>query len=172
MFVEPGNAVTYSLYAPSSLVAGVSFADSYAFLDDWVLGVLGGVGVGRVVPAVERHRFGGRQDRWGCAEAGGWCGVASRDDVVRHRCGQDGGEVLRAGKEKLSDKGIASARKRVDPLRRQTGMARERIIDRLVAGFGQRYGLVENAVSPGERERTRELVDAKFATPEWAGRVP
>lgn len=82
------------------------------------------------------------------------------------------GEVLRVGKEKPPEKGIASARKQVDPLRRQTGMARERIIDRLVAGFGQRYGLVEDVVSPGGRERTREWVEAKFATPEWAGRVP
>ena len=35
-------------------------------------------------------------------------------------------DVLRIGREKLSDKGIKSARKRVDPLRRQTGMPRRR----------------------------------------------
>ncbi|MGW3471012.1 lipoate--protein ligase family protein [Saccharopolyspora sp. NPDC000995] len=33
--------------------------------------------------------------------------------------------VLRVGKEKLSGKGITSAKKRVDPLRRQMGLARE-----------------------------------------------
>ena len=33
-------------------------------------------------------------------------------------------EVLRIGREKLSDKGTTSAKKRVDPLRTQTGLAR------------------------------------------------
>ena len=40
MFVEPGNTITYSLYAPGSLVAGMSCAQSYAYLDDWVIGTL------------------------------------------------------------------------------------------------------------------------------------
>ncbi len=40
MFVEPGNTITYSLYVPGSLVEGLSFERSYAFLDDWVLGAL------------------------------------------------------------------------------------------------------------------------------------
>ncbi|MGO4752655.1 lipoate--protein ligase family protein, partial [Streptomyces sp. 2MCAF27] len=45
MFVEPGNTITYSLYVPESLVSGLSFADSYAYLDDWVLGALGDMGI-------------------------------------------------------------------------------------------------------------------------------
>ncbi len=40
MFIEPGNIITYSLYAPESLVAGMSYAKSYAYLDDWVIGAL------------------------------------------------------------------------------------------------------------------------------------
>ncbi|WHF23391.1 hypothetical protein QJS66_03275 [Kocuria rhizophila] len=40
-----------------------------------------------------------------------------------HRRRQDDGRAA-VGKEKISDKGIRSAKKRVDPLRRQTGMAR------------------------------------------------
>jgi hypothetical protein len=40
MFVEPGNTITYSLYAPESLVAGMSCAESYGYLDDWVIGAL------------------------------------------------------------------------------------------------------------------------------------
>jgi lipoate-protein ligase A len=42
MFIEPDNTITYSLYAPESLVAGLSFAQSYPFLDDWVIGTLTG----------------------------------------------------------------------------------------------------------------------------------
>src|SRR5690625_4421827 len=45
MFVEPGNSITYSLYVPTTLVDGLSFEQSYAFLDDWVLGALRELGV-------------------------------------------------------------------------------------------------------------------------------
>src|SRR5690606_29664441 len=45
MFTEPQNAITYSLYAPESLVKGLSFVDSYAFMDDWVLEALRSMGV-------------------------------------------------------------------------------------------------------------------------------
>src|SRR5699024_2287346 len=51
MFVEPGNTITYSLTVPGSLVEGLSFEQSYAFLDDWVLGALERVGIeARYVP--------------------------------------------------------------------------------------------------------------------------
>lgn len=45
MFIEPGNTITYSIYAPADLVRGMSFADSYAFLDDWVLQALHSIGI-------------------------------------------------------------------------------------------------------------------------------
>src|SRR5690625_7349134 len=45
MFMEPGNCITYSLVVPTTLVDGLSFEQSYAFLDDWVLGALHDVGI-------------------------------------------------------------------------------------------------------------------------------
>ena len=45
MFIEPGNTITYSLTVPTSLVEGLSFEQSYAFLDDWVLGALNELGI-------------------------------------------------------------------------------------------------------------------------------
>ena len=42
MLMGAGSIVTYSLYVPAALVAGMTFADSYAFLDDWVLQALRG----------------------------------------------------------------------------------------------------------------------------------
>jgi lipoate-protein ligase A len=45
MFVEPMSTITYSLSVPEALVSGLSFADSYAYLDDWVLGALGDMGI-------------------------------------------------------------------------------------------------------------------------------
>ena len=45
MFMEAGSVITYSIYAPAELVQGMSFADSYAFLDEWVITALGSLGI-------------------------------------------------------------------------------------------------------------------------------
>jgi lipoate-protein ligase A len=81
-------------------------------------------------------------------------------------------EVLRIGREKLSDKGIKSAKKRVDPLRRQTGLPREAVIERMIESFRGRYGLSQGKVTDAELARAEELARTKFSSPEWTARVP
>ena len=81
-------------------------------------------------------------------------------------------QVLRIGREKLSDKGIASANKRVDPLKSQTGMTRDAIIDSLVGTFDRLYGLSEGAITDDESARVEQLVAEKFGTHDWVHRVP
>jgi lipoate-protein ligase A len=172
MFIEPGNTVTYSIYAPASLVEGLSFQDSYAFLDDWVLGALRELGIsatyqplnditspaGKIAGAAQKRLVGGAVLHH----------VTMSYDIDAEKMLQ----VLRIGREKLSMKGTASAAKRVDPLRSQTGMSREAVIEALIASFAARYGLTPTAPSESEQERTRELIRTKFATPEWIGRIP
>ena len=70
-------------------------------------------------------------------------------------------EVLRIGREKLSDKGTASAKKRVDPLRRRTGLPRPAVVDRMVASFRGRYGLGGRSDSE-EMARAEELAATRF----------
>ncbi|MFI0355621.1 biotin/lipoate A/B protein ligase family protein [Actinomadura sp. 9N407] len=172
MFVEPGNTITYSLYVPESLVAGMSFAESYAFLDDWVLGALGELGVRAWYQplndiASDQGKIGGAAQKRLAAGAVLHHVTMSYDiDAAKML------DVLRIGKEKLSGKGIASAKKRVDPLRRQTGLAREEIIERMVGHFRGRYGLVGDGVAEGELRRAEKLVAEKFDTREWTARVP
>jgi lipoate---protein ligase len=81
-------------------------------------------------------------------------------------------EVLRIGREKLSDKGIASAAKRVDPLRSQTGLSRAAIIEALKETFTGLYGATPGSVAPDELAEAEALVESKFATREWLYRVP
>ncbi|WP_051427401.1 biotin/lipoate A/B protein ligase family protein, partial [Arthrobacter sp. H20] len=45
MFMEHGNAITYSLYLPQTLVDTLSFAESYPFLDAWVMNALRTLGI-------------------------------------------------------------------------------------------------------------------------------
>ena len=81
-------------------------------------------------------------------------------------------EVLRIGREKLSDKGTVSAQKRVDPLRSQTGLPREAVIARLIETFRQRHGLHVDTLRPDELARAEALAQDKFASAQWLGIVP
>nr|BFF16470.1 hypothetical protein GCM10025699_77730 [Microbacterium flavescens] len=62
-------------------------------------------------------------------------------------------QVLRIGREKMSDKGTTSAAKRVDPLRSQTGLPRAEIIERLKQTFTGLYGATEGHDRGRARDR-------------------
>jgi len=81
-------------------------------------------------------------------------------------------EVLRIGKEKLSDKGTTSAKKRVDPLRRQTGLARADIVEAMMDVFSARYGATPSVLTDAELAAAHDRVATKFGTAEWLHRVP
>lgn len=172
MFMEQGNCITYSLVVPTSLVEGLSFEQSYAYLDDWVMGALAEIGVkARYVPlndiASEQGKIGGAAQR---RFAGG---VLLHHVTMSYDIDADKmGEVLRIGKEKLSDKGTRSANKRVDPMRSQTGLAREQIIEGFLEFFRARYDTVDSEYTADELATARALVETKFATEEWTARVP
>jgi lipoate-protein ligase A len=81
-------------------------------------------------------------------------------------------QVLRIGREKLSDKGVTSAAKRVDPIKSQSGMTRTEVIDTMVETFRRLYGLTDGVITADERSRAAQLVTDKFLTDEWLRRVP
>ncbi|PPG38337.1 lipoate--protein ligase [Pseudoclavibacter sp. RFBA6] len=172
MFMEAGSVVTYSLYVPSDLVHGMSFAESYAFLDSWVLDALHGLGINaRYEPlndiASPSGKIGGAaQKRLGSGA------VLHHATLSYDIDGDRMTEVLRIGREKLSDKGTQSANKRVSPLRSQTGMERSAIIDHFKATFVEHYGGTPGEVTDEEMARASELAQSKFASREWTHRVP
>lgn len=172
MFMEHGNAITYSLYIPQSLVDGLSFADSYPFLDDWVMEGLKKLGISAWYQplndiATDFGKIGGAAQKR-LSNGGMLHHVTMSYDIDADKML----EVLRIGREKLSDKGIKSAKKRVDPLRRQTGLAREEIIQVLSDTFRERYQVVDATLSETELSAAQVLVDEKFGTAEWLYRVP
>ena len=172
MFIEPGNTITYSIYAPAALVQGMTFAESYAFLDDWVLGALGDVGIKawyqplNDITSDQGKIAGAAQKRFSAGAVLHHVTMAYDIDAAKML------EVLRIGREKISDKGIASANKRVDPLRRQTGLSRSQIIDRMIAHFRGRYGLTGDRLTADELAAAATRVAAKFGTAGWTARVP
>src|SRR5699024_9207412 len=81
-------------------------------------------------------------------------------------------QVLRIGREKMSDKGTTSAAKRVDPLRSQTGLPRDEIIDCMVDTFRDNHGLTHGALSADELAASAQLIRERFDTPAWRNKVP
>jgi lipoate-protein ligase A len=172
MFMEAGSVITYSIYAPSDLVHGMTFADSYAFLDEWVITALKSLGIDASYQPLNditspSGKIGGAaQKRLGTGA------VLHHVTMSYDMDGDRMVEVLRIGREKMSDKGTKSANKRVDPLRSQTGLSRAEIIERMEQTFTSLYGATADEVTPAELARAEELVAEKFATEEWLFRVP
>jgi lipoate-protein ligase A len=170
MFIEPGNTITYSIYAPLSLIHGLSFQQAYALMDDWVIEALGQLGIkawyqplnditsegGKIAGAAQAHRGGAVLHH-----------VTMAYDIDAAKML----DVLRIGREKLSDKGTLSAAKRVDPLRSQTGLPREVIVARMIDTFRTRHGLRDDVLRPGELERAEALAQSKFSSAAWTADV-
>ncbi|AJE32809.1 biotin/lipoate A/B protein ligase [Corynebacterium humireducens NBRC 106098 = DSM 45392] len=171
MFMEGGNCITYSLYVPESLVAGLSYEDSYAYLDQWVLGALARHGVNAWYEPINDITSDG-------GKIGGAAQKRRRGAVLHHATmsydidADKMMEVLRIGKVKLASKGLRSAKKRVDPLRRQTGASREEIIGTMAAEFTNRYGAEPASLSEEDLAAAHALVAEKFGTEAWTHHVP
>ncbi|MGI8643318.1 MAG: lipoate--protein ligase family protein [Thermomicrobiales bacterium] len=171
MFIEPEGAITYSIYAPEEIARGMNFPESYAFFDGWVVAALRELGVeARYEPLNDITSTGGKIGGAAQARRGGailhHTTMAYQMNVPRML------KVLRIGKEKLSDKGVQSADKRVGPLRQQTDLPRDVIIHHLTGYFGARYGLTEDTVTPKELAEANRLIEAQFGTDGWKYFLP
>lgn len=172
MFIEPGNTITYSIVAPVTLVEGMSFEQAYAFMDQWVIAALATLGIKawyqplNDITSSAGKIAGAAQARRGNAVLH-HVTMAYDIDAVRML------EVLRVGREKLSDKGTSSAQKRVDPLRSQTGLSRSAVIERMIETFRYLHGgLAAGTLHADELARAQSLARDKFATPEWTALLP
>jgi lipoate-protein ligase A len=171
MFIEPAGAITWSLYAPDSLVSGLSFPESYALFDAWVVDALRQLGVNAwSAPLNDITSDGGKV---------GGAAQARRAGAVLHHTTMAYDmnlplmtKVLRIGQEKLSDKGIRSAERRVGPLRQQTDLSRAAIIDHMIGHFRGRYGLAVGELSADEEAEAAQRARDRFGTREWIYVLP
>ena len=171
MFIEPEGAITWSLYAPESMAAGMTFAESYRFFDAWVVEALRELGIDAWYAPLN--------DITSAAGKIGGAAQARRGGAVLHHTtiAYDMNlplmlEVLRIGKEKLSDKGVTSADKRVAPLRQHTSLSREAIIEHMVDQFRRQFGLEANALDANEITEAEERVRERFGTRAWTHYLP
>ncbi len=166
MFLQPHGAITYSLYLPESAVEGLSIRQSYEVCEAWVIRGLRSLGV-------DAHHVPINDIACSEGKIGGAAQARRRGVVLHHTTmayDMDPGEmvrVLRIGREKLKDKAVASAQKRVSPLVRQTGLSREEIVNRLFESFRQQFGGTVSQLTSEELAAAGELVRSKYSHPEW-----
>jgi lipoate-protein ligase A len=171
MFIEPEGAITYSIYAPETLVKDLDFIESYEFFDSWAVDALRELGIEAWYRAVNDIASshgkiaGAAQARRG--------GMVLHHTTMAYRMNIPLMlRVLRTGKERLSEKGIVSANKIVGPLSLQTDLSRADIIGAMTSSFARRFGLRESAPSVEEMGAALVLADEKFASDAWIRALP
>jgi lipoate-protein ligase A len=166
MFLQPHGAVTYSLYLPESAVAGLSIRESYEVCEAWVVRGLRSLGV-------DAHHVPINDIACSEGKIGGAAQARRRGVVLHHTTiayDIDPGEmvrVLRIGREKLRDKAVASAQKRVSPLVRQTGLSRDAIVASLFDAFRRQFGGTVDELTTDELATAERLVAEKYGQPGW-----
>ncbi len=170
MIVEPQRTITYSLYAPTSLVAGLSFVESFAHLDAWAVDCLRRLGV----PAGYRPindivspegKIGGAAQarRRGCLLHHTTIAYDMEPGLVQ--------QLIRIGRERVSSLGVRSAEKQVSPLARWTQMSRVQVARALSDHFSTHHGGRPRRLSAAELAEARLLAASKYATADWIDRL-
>jgi lipoate---protein ligase len=173
MVVEPEGVITWSLYAPEALVAGLSFVESFELLDRFAVAALRELGVD-----ASYHPVNDILDRSGGKIAG--AAQARRRGAVLHHTTMayrlDPALVprlIRIGRPRLVERGVRSAEKRVAPLACLLDPAPDRasVVDRLRRSFAAGHEVEEGRLAPAELERAQRLALEKYGTPAWLERL-
>src|SRR5690348_525546 len=168
--LPPAEVMSLSGWYQALMPSVPSASITHSYMDEWVIEALGTLGIkawyqplnditsagGKIAGAAQAHRGGAVLHH-----------VTMAYDIDAAKML----DVLRIGREKLSDKGTTSAAKRVDPLRSQTGLPREAVIERMIATFRQRHGLADDVLRAGELARAEALARERFSSEAWLADV-
>jgi lipoate-protein ligase A len=170
MIVEPAGSISYSLYAPQALVAGMTFVESFAFFDAWAVECLRSLGV----PAGYRPVNDIVSPR---GKIGGAAQARRRGAVLHHTTIAFDIEpglvtrLIRIGHDRVSPRGVRSAEKAVSPLAWFLDLPREAVVEALISCFLARCAAEVRPLAADELAAARELADQKYATPAWIDRL-
>src|SRR5690348_3754437 len=171
MLCEPDRTITYSLYLPESMVAGISFRKSYALLDGWAVRAFNELGV----PASYREIndiISPRGKIGGAAQARRQ-GFVLHHTTIAHTMDVDLlPRLIRVGRERIADKGIRSAEKAVSPLSWFTSLSCDEMEQDLCSYFERELHARSVELRDIELESAQRLVESKYSTAEWINRLP
>jgi len=169
MYVEPGNVITYSMYLPQEMVDD-DIEASYRQLDAWAVDALRSIGLDvRHEPLNDIMHPDGK--------IGGAAQLRKSNAVLHHATlsyNLDVEEMLRVlkiGADKLSDKAVKSAEKRVAVMRDYLDMDRSAVIDAMAETFAEEYGGEEATLSEDEIVDAEKVAEEKFVSEEWTRKM-
>ncbi|UOF93951.1 MAG: lipoate--protein ligase family protein [Bordetella sp.] len=167
MFIEPESSITYSLSFPEYFIHNLSFQKSYELLEQWIIKALNNLNIKcwfRPINDIE-SKFG---------KIGGSAQARFSGAVLHHATiayNMNIGKmlkILRIGREKLSDKGIKSAAKRVGSLKNQSNMTRDFIIQKIIDSFSKECASLSSVNIGNETlQFANALSHKKFNTYKW-----
>ncbi|MFO7793377.1 MAG: biotin/lipoate A/B protein ligase family protein [Candidatus Nanohaloarchaea archaeon] len=165
MFSEPGKVITYSIYIPKDQV-NENIQESYKELDNFAVKALKDLGVDAEYKPLNdiEHPDG---------KLGGASQIRKQNAVLHHTMMSydlDTRKMLKAlriGKEKVSDKAIESAEKRVARISDYVDDSREEVIEALISSFVDDKNWDEGSLTEEEIEKAEKLADEKFRSEEW-----
>jgi lipoate---protein ligase len=171
MLCEPNRTITYSMYLPESMVAGISFRKSYALLDDWAVRAFRALGVpasyreindvispmGKIAGAAQARRRGFVLHHTTIAYA------MDLDLLPR---------LIRIGRSSVSPRGVRSAEKSVSPLAWFTDLSCAEVARSMTNHFANEFRARETQLSTEELDRSHHLVTTKYASAAWINRLP
>jgi lipoate-protein ligase A len=169
MFAEPGDIITYSMYLREEDVPA-DVEESYEALDDWVLEGLREVGLEAFHEPLNdiSHPEG---------KIGGSAQLRSGDAVLHHTTMSYSVDIeamlkaLRIGKEKVSDKAVKSAEKRVARITDHVDASRADVINSLKGAVDSTYGAQSASFEQHTLDRAAALAESKFQNDEWNRRL-
>ena len=171
MLAEPDRTITYSLYLPESIVAGITFRKSYALLDDWAVRAFVELGI----PASYREINDIISPR---GKIGGAAQARRRGFVLHHTTIAHAMDVdllprlIRVGRPSIAQAGVRSANKSVSPLSLFTSLSCREVAKDMERYFSKEFRAHRSQPSTAELEAANHLVATKYSTPVWVNRLP
>ena len=171
MICEPGHTITYSMYLPATAVAELSFRQSYAALDAWAVRSFVELGV----PASYREIndiISPRGKIAGAAQARRKGFVLHHTTIAHQMDVAIVDQLIRIGRDRLSERGVRSAEKSVSPLAWFTSLSCEETARHMEGSLRDELGARDSMLTAAELDAADQLVRGKYSTAAWINRLP
>lgn len=171
MVVEPHRTLTWSVIVPEQVVEGLSFVQSFAFLDAWCVRALRAHGVQATyrpindIATADGKLAGAAQCRRRRTVLHHTTMAWQLDNTLMF-------DLLRLDEKRQNTRAVASAVKRVAPLSAYVSLDHAAMRRFLVQAFRAQHATVDGVRTADDRARADDLVRTKFAAHDWLYRVP
>jgi len=171
MICEPGRTITYSMYLPDSAVKELSFRQSYAALDAWAVRSFVALGV----PASYREIndiISPRGKIAGAAQSRRKGFVLHHTTIAHQIDVAIVDKLIRLGRDRLTERGVRSAVKKVSPLAWFTSLSCAETATHMERSFRDEFGAADSSLTAAELDAADQLVRDKYSTAAWINRLP